>query len=1110
MSKPLTVYKASAGSGKTFRLTVEYIKQLIINPMSFRNILAVTFTNKATEEMKTRILSTLYGIANGLDDSENELRCIANELQREDAFIRSQARIALQLLIHNYSFFQVQTIDTFFQSVLRNLARELDLTANLRIELNDRQVEEQAVDVMIAGLTQSSEQLKWIMDFIHTNIEDDKTWNVIHSIKDFGANIFKDAYKENSQRLRDNMRQPDFFTQMEKRLLSIEQAGKKEFQKACDKFDDILKRHQVSVADFSNGARGACSYFAKLAAGQFTDKSLLTQRVTDAMEDASTMVKKADNRPGSELLAAAEEISQLITDIESARPRILKAYGSARVTRRHMSQLRLLNDIERTVRDLNAEANRFLLSDTQTMLSELIGENDSPFIFEKIGTRLSHIMIDEFQDTSRVQWHNFKVLVRECMSHAPATEGASSNLIVGDVKQSIYRWRDGDWQLLSGIDRTEFSKNDVDIHELSINRRSESRIIRFNNEFFIQAVRHQQERLERQDGGKSRASATETAATDSEHATLKLMQDVYQDVCQTVPDGSPDGGSVRIELLPKSADYHTRMLERLEETIRDLLMRHHVPAGRIAVIVRANRTIQEIATHLAAVMPDVRLISDEAFRLDASPAVKVLVGAMRVLDHTDDSLATASLAAIWKTQIEGDADFLSRLVSVSDRQAGEAPAARRQADNRFLDWLPAAFANHLDELRSMPITDLVERLFCIFRLEKAEEQGAYIAAFHDQLNAFLQTTPGDLADFLTAWDEGLCRKSIQGDGGDGIRLLTIHKSKGLEFDHVVMPFCDWQLEQQGYTLWTSPQTAPYDELGTVPVDFYRNQLTGTIYEADYQDEHTRNIIDNMNLLYVAFTRARKSLTVLGRREATGTRSVVMENSLDALARRLDGSLLDEGDDDSPTVFTYGTPQSLPGTARKRESDNIFKQEEKDVDVRMHSAEPAVTFRQSNGSHDFIEGDAEEEQRKTYIRTGNILHKVFSTIRTTDDIDPALRQMEQDGILYDSNVSEAQLRQRITQALSNPIVSDWFSDRWTLFNECTILSPHATADGKKEHRPDRVMLDEDGIIVVDFKFGRKSDAHKRQVRNYMQLIADMGYTNIKGYLWYVLFNEVESV
>lgn len=1109
MPQPLTVYKASAGSGKTFRLTVEYIKHLIIDPTGYRHILAVTFTNKATEEMKMRILSTLYGIANNLADSDNELGCIADELGKPKEEVRRQAAIALQLLIHNYSHFHVETIDTFFQSVLRNLARELDLTANLRIELNDRQVEEQAVDVMIANLSQTSEQLRWIMDFIRKNIEDDKTWNVIKSIKDFGANIFKDKYKENARHLESSMRQPGFFEQVSKQLAAIEQGSKNAFQKACDDFQAILRHHQVTVADFSNGERGACGYFLKLAKGLYDDKSLLTKRVADALQDASTMVKRTDNRPGSPVLEAAKEAATLMAATEQDRPRLLKAYASATITRRHLSQLRLLGDIEQTVRGLNAEANRFLLSDTQTMLSHLIEDSDSPFIFEKIGTRLQHIMIDEFQDTSRVQWRNFKVLLHECMSHTKAIGGVAANLIVGDVKQSIYRWRDGDWQLLNGIDRTEFTSQEVDIHELNVNRRSDSRIIRFNNAFFPCLVRHRQERAETGDGGSSATNASEERL---EEATSRLLQDIYKDVCQQVPEGKADEGSVRIELLPKGADYHQRMLDRLEATLRNLIADRHVAPGKIAIIVRANRTIQEIAAFLSERMPEVRLVSDEAFRLDASAAVKVLVSALRVLADPTDTLATAELATLWKTQIEGDDAFLTRLAVIREEKKAddESPKTPSPGANRFLDSLPPAFSCNVESLRAMPVYDLAERLSDIFGLQKAHDQDAYVAAFFDQLASFLQATPGDIADFLALWDDSLCKKSIQNGTDDGIRLITIHKSKGLEFDHVVMPFADWQLEQQGYTIWTSPQEPPYNALGAMPVDFYRNQLVGSVYEDDYQKEHMQNIVDNLNLLYVAFTRARRSLTVMGRRDAPGTRSIGIENCLPALADNLDGCSFDEGGDDTATVLTYGSPDDGTHESRKKTSANIFRQEETDVTVEFHSTEASVRFRQSSESQDFMRGDDGEDRRKAYIRTGSILHKVFSTIRTLDDIDPALRQMERQGILYDSNISEARLRQRLSEALQNPTVRDWFSARWTLFNECNILSPHADEDGKKERRPDRVMLDGDEMVVVDFKFGRKSERHIRQVQGYMRLLKAMGYPHVKGYLWYVLFNEVEPV
>ena len=440
---PLTVYKASAGSGKTYTLSIEYIKLLITQPQCYRKILAVTFTNKATEEMKIRILSQLYGIWKLLPDSRSYIDRVTKDLSVSEAFASKQAGIALHNIIHDYNYFRIETIDSFFQSVLNNLARELDLTANLRVELNDYQIEQHAVDKLIEGLSRKDDLLKWILSYIKENIEDNKNWNVIGLIKKFGENIFRDFYKINCKRLNEVLQDKVQLQKFTDSLKEIIRRMKNTMTKQCEQFNSILSESGFDINDFAYGKSGTCSYFLKLSDGQY-DGSIVNKRVQSVIECSDKWLRKneKDKHKQSELKRVINDsLWPLLVETEQLRSEMWKYYKSADLTLQHISQLRLLNSIENKVMELNADANRFLLSDTQFLLHSLINDSDSPFIFEKIGTQLEYVMIDEFQDTSTIQWSNFKILLEECMSRS-----AEGNLIVGDVKQSIYRWRSGDWR----------------------------------------------------------------------------------------------------------------------------------------------------------------------------------------------------------------------------------------------------------------------------------------------------------------------------------------------------------------------------------------------------------------------------------------------------------------------------------------------------------------------------------------------------------------------------------------------------------------------------------------------------------------------------------------
>ena len=1089
MKSQLTVYKASAGSGKTFTLAREYMTLVIANPYAYRTILAVTFTNKATEEMKLRILGQLYGIAHHLPESDQYLKQIHEALPHlSETQIRKNAEAALRLLIHNYNYFHVQTIDTFFQSVLRNLARELDLTANLRIGLNDYQVEQQAVDELIESLEDTDKLLFWIMEYIKENIADDKGWNVIGQIKSFGEHIFRDYYKENANKLSERMDEDGFFEGFKEKMKNIKKKAKEQFDEIAASFFDALEEGGYSAEDLSGKTRGIWSYFNKIKNGKYSDDDLLNLTFTKCMESPDNWVKKADVKNHTDLYQQVSSVLYPILQFsEQHRPTLVKMYKSADLTVKHLNQLRLLGSIDKKVRTMNQEANRFLLSDTQTLLHSLIQDSDSPFIFEKIGTQLNHVMIDEFQDTSTIQWKNFKVLLEETMSREDA-----GNLIVGDVKQSIYRWRSGDWRLLNNIE-SEFinPKKQLDIETLDTNYRSDRNVIDFNNAFFVEAAKQEYENLK-----------------EAMPEEAQQLLNAYADVEQKVPANKRAQGYVEIRLLKTQEDEDTadestgkgkgeRMMQLCLETV-DKLVARGVPTNKIAILVRNNQTIQDIAEYFMN-HSDYEMVSDEAFRLDASQAVQTLVTALHYLMHPNDDIARATLLKYALTYLDSE-ELVTQLTS--NRQ----------------------------EYLEIPLLDLTERLFTEFRLGEVEDmkaQSAYVCAFYDKLNAFLADNSSDIEAFLQEWDANLHGKSIHCDGTDGIRLLTIHKSKGLEYDHVIMPYCDWQLEKSN-TIWCTPQEEPYNELPLVPVDFSAGQMKQSIYEPDYHHEHLQNMVDNLNLLYVAFTRAGHNLYVFGKRATQNYRSSIIELSLDQVAEKLKKaqefiSPLAEDQEvpveihglgtDSKTsdiVFTYGEPY-IPKQKVVMEmklNSNVFTLPSEMMETEIIVSSKMPEFKQSNKSRDLIVGDEEEEQQKYYIKMGTVLHSLFSTIRTHDDIDGALKQLELDGVLYDENISKEKVREMIRKRLESDKVNDWFSDRWEIFNECSIISMNK---GKMEvHRPDRVMKDENETIVVDFKFGKPRQEYHDQVKGYMDLLSGMGHPNVKGYLWYVYPNKIVEV
>ena len=1092
MEKALTVYKASAGSGKTFTLASEYITLVVKNPQDYKKILAVTFTNKATQEMKTRILSQLYGIAHKLPDSQAYYEQVLQKTSFPEQTIRENAAEALSLLTHHYNEFRVQTIDAFFQSVLRNLARELNLTANLRIDLNDEQVEAQAVDELINSLEEGEEVLSWIRDYIDKNIEDDKGWNVIGQIKDFGKNIFKDFYKDHKaeldKRFKDASFFNDFITDLRRRRA---QALKNLNEQAKQMLQKIREANVDNQNLFNNKSRGIYPYIVKLAKGTPSDNDA-PKYVNTCIENASKWPSgscSADEKATIIELASASLCNDLKL-LEKYRTEGWKEYQSSNLTLKHLSQLRLLHAISEAVDEINKDTNRFMLSNTQSLLSTLMKESDTPFVFEKMGAYLKHIMIDEFQDTSTIQWNNFRKLLDNCMAQIE-----SHNLIVGDVKQSIYRWRQGDWKLLNNIEH-EFSNEQIKIEPLDTNYRSEENIIRFNNAFFTQAVVQTVKELE----------------SDEIKGASQLIE-AYKEIEQK-PRKDNGKGCVRIKLFhydkTVSAEYKESVLNELIDNVRQLLERGYKQKD-IAILARSKTVIPDIVDKFQSEFgADVSLVSDEAFQLDASLAVNVIIAALRLLTHPDDKLTESKLVKLYQQQVmQTDKDNNALFV---DRGKMELKS-----------FLPSGYIDKFESLLRLSLVDLVDEIYSLFNLGCLEGQSAYVCTFYDTLNEYLRDHPADIDDFIEEWEDTLSSNTIQSDEVDGIRLITIHKSKGLEYDNVLIPFCDWELEKtNGNTIWCpgDNKEKPYGELPLIPIDFSKKML-GTVFEDDYKEEHLQNIVDNMNLLYVAFTRAGKNLFITGKKASKSTftnlqngntatdRSQIIQLVIDDLAKELSGATLDDAGDKEPICFEFGTLTDCEERVEQEKStENPFELTPKTHKLKIETFPHPVSFRQSNKSHDFINGeDIDSSDANRYIKVGNILHQLFSTILTEADIEPRLKELEQEGVIYNDEVTSRELQNKIANALKNDKVKDWFSPRWRLFNECTILDYDKESGDIYEHRPDRVMTDGKEIIVVDFKFGKPREEYHEQVQRYMSLLMRMGYEKVSGYIWYVVRNEI---
>lgn len=745
--------------------------------------------------------------------------------------------------------------------------------------------------------------------------------------------------------------------------------------------------------------------------------------------------------------------------------------NSCQLSLRYINNVRLLANIDEEVRRLNYENNRFLLSDTNVLLHNLVHDGDSSFVFEKIGTTIRNVMIDEFQDTSRMQWDNFRLLLLEGLSQG------ENSLIVGDVKQSIYRWRNGDWGILNGL-KDHIESFPINVKTLTTNRRSAGNIIEFNNKVFTAAC-HTLNDIYKSEQGEE----------------CKDLKEAYVDVCQE-KDKDPDEGYVKVTFLTEKEEmaYVEDTLQQLANETQ-LLVTAGIQLKDIAILVRKNKTIPLVADYFDKNTP-YKIVSDEAFQLNASLAICMIMDGLRYLSNPENRIAKAQLAAAYQNEIlKNNIDLNTLLLNDID------------------EYLPVSFIEQQKKLRLMPLYELVEKLFGLFEMSRIKQQDAYLCAFFDAVVEYLQNNSSEMSAFIAFWEETLSQKTIPSGEVEGIRIISIHKSKGLEYHTVLLPFCDWNMEKERsltHLIWCTPKVAPFNNLDIVPVN-YSTAMQQSIYREEYLNERLQLWVDNLNLLYVAFTRAKKNLIIWGKDGLKGTVSELLQQAMGQISipqHEHDSSHLEKSEDNTDTdniAYEMGTLY----LSEEKRTDGIIKNKllmnPEKIPLHLESLESNIEFKQSNRSAEFIRG--EEETGERYIRQGQLLHNLFSVIRTQDDIPSAIERLRFEGII-ESAEQERQIKKLTEWALNHPLVKEWYSGNWELYNECAII--YKEKGELQTRRPDRVMMKDGKVVVVDFKFGKKRTDYNKQVRDYMNLLSDMGYENIRGYLWYVFDNEFVEV
>jgi ATP-dependent helicase/nuclease subunit A len=1057
----LTIYSASAGSGKTYKLTAIYLANLFRSRYNYRRILAVTFTNKATEEMKSRILDHLHKLAIG--ENSDYLEGLVKATGRNEEWIRKEAKEILNSILHDFSRFSVSTIDSFFQKVLRAFAREAGLHSGFNIELDHSTILSTAVDEMIASAVTDTQLKNWLITYANSNIDEEKSWNLKDGIISLSEELFKEKFKILSIEERSKLEDKKFLLEYIKKIRSIARSFENELIAYGKRAYEIFSEFELSDDLFYRKGQGVPGFIRSLLSGNVKGPNNYVREIGAEPPRWSTGTIAPQ-------LESAIEIGLDKTLHEAIRyyDENIVVYQSARCLLSNIYALGILSDVLHNVHLITTSENTFLLSDAGEVLNLITREDQSPFIYEKVGNRYENFMIDEFQDTSIIQWNNFKPLIDNSMA-----EGFD-NLVVGDVKQSIYRWRNSDWTILGKVLPSIVDNKRIFSEPLTTNWRSRSNIIRFNNNLFT-IIPDQIDK---------------TLTGDSPTESFKKL---YSEAIQTDP-GKKDGGFVRLEFILNDSErrWQEVVLERLPVIIESLQDKGY-KASDIGIIVRDGKegglvlnTLIDYNNGLGKETNyNFNAVSNDSLLLSNSPVIIFIVSVIAVVNDPQDYISRAIMLRYF-------------LMSIGNKEAEMASLQSDKLIEGSRAYFPDGYEDFLGRISQMPLFEATESIIKFFRLGDYSWNVPFLNTFQDYIVSFTGNKNADIQTFLDWWEESGKRKSVVLPGNqDAIRILTIHKSKGLEFKVVILPFLSWNLDHPASKqpfLWVRPDTPPFNDLGIVPVK-YAKDLTGTIFSDYYKEEKYSVYLDNINLLYVALTRAKDVLYgfSVDNPRSENTIAGALKNAMILMPEFQEGTefVLKSHYNNENRVFEYG---AIPENKSEVTDAKNLISSTYSVSQTMDSLKLKL-----HGENYFSSGTQAKREKINY---GKLMHEVFEGINTPDDIPIAVRKLVLDGKLADKE--SADIEKRVKEMISVPQVADWFVTDNKVLREAGILLPTGVT-----RRPDRVIFKNGKTTIIDFKFGEENSHYADQVDQYRSLLFDMGYEDIEAFIWYVDKNKIVS-
>lgn len=1037
---PFLVYRSSAGSGKTFTLVKEYLVLVLSRPDEFRNILAITFTNKATSEMKSRIMVTLNYLAY-FPESKKAMEMRA-ELLREESLrnvdIRQRAQDVLTRILHHYSEFNVSTIDSFVHRIVRSFAFDLNLPGNFLVSLDKETLIDEALSLMLDNLKDGEKLTGLLVSFIEKKVEQEERYGIYSSLKNTGSVLFNESEYEKALSL--NSITIDDFQLIIKKLYLIRQRFELQLVELGERFIIITKRYGLQEEHAPYKSSSYFGYFSRLARGDFKTIRPGT-RVSDQFLNGKWFSAKVALPQQDEL---ADQLTQLSNDLLQVVERHANAYDISGLVLDQIFETAVLAHISTAIQRISKEKNQVHLSEFNRKISSVVLNEPVPFVYSRVGVKYRHFLLDEFQDTSLIQWQNLLPLVHNALSTAEFGR-PSTCLVVGDEKQSIYRWRGGEVEQFHALpnvykrpdlpwfDEAESQLSDAYLAKaLTVNYRSLSRIVDFNNTVFRSIVK---------------------SLSDEK------ISGFYSDLEQQTPNGR-EGGYIRIEVTTSEdsnvSELRKDATDKAVESIK-VMLESGWQANRIAVLCRTNSECSMISAGLYE--SSIPVMSTESLLVSSSQEVSCIVSALYLLAYPGEEIYKASY-----------------LILKSIIHSAEGLNSDDSQIEPFSLFCYNHFGRYPDGYYSLPLYDLVEQL--IRDVIPLSAYNVYLQFFLDAVLEYQKSDNEGIAGFLAWWDKTSKTKSVYvPDGADAVQVMTIHKAKGLDFDVIVMPYLLSQRKSGMKSTydWINPGFPEIEELQTARVKL-KDGMPEPI-QSLYQEESEKLLLDDLNLLYVALTRACKRIILF-------VSSTEANSSSKGMAELLRMGLQDAFQFlDENGVFEYGV-------------DNLKLIEKVGIVEPISAMTPAM----QPGWHDrvvigrpSIVRSAEKASKA--VEEGLMIHDLFASVLHANDLEIVLERELKRGVVTQEKADY--FRGLFTEMMGNHEIASLFENQERILTEATLLLP-----GGVRLRPDRVILGDNKAIVVDYKSGEPHEEHHEQVRKYKDALKQTGIPVVDGYLLYL--------